>query len=181
MLYVFKKTNILMMDIKPKFIPSEVEKMLQDSTKELQFYFQKKAYAHGLYFIFHQTYLYNTVLDACNLRIKNIVKICDQLSHICRDMNIEIEKLNAQKDFSKEILDFDYKNYLKNYSQNAEHWNESYNAIIAKIDKLHAVCNQLTVRQESAFRRASNLSVYSNKEFSKHNIHALNDQCVLVL
>lgn len=175
MLYVFKKGELILTDIKRSTYPDLVTDMLADATTKQVYYYQKRSYAHALYCIFKETTLYNTILDACHLRIKYISKICDQSTHLCKNMNISILQLISQKDFSKEILDFDCEQYLKNYSQKAEHWNESFNKICERIDKLYGICNQITVRQESVYRRATTLNVYYNKEYSKHNSHDLNE------
>lgn len=175
MLYVFKKSELVLRDIKRTTYPASVRDMLVDASVKQAYYYQKRSYAHALYYIFKETTLYNTILDACHLRIKYISKICDHCTHLCRQMNVSIQQLISQKDFSKQILEFDFEQYLKNYSQKAEHWNESFNKICERIDKLYGICSQITVRQESVYRRATALNVCFNKEYSKHNSHDLNE------
>lgn len=174
MLYVFHKSEMLFNDITLKNTPESVKNMLHNSSTQLQYHFQKRAYAHALHFILNECNLYNSLLDACTHKIRRMLKICDTTANLCKDMIIGIEQMKTQKDFSKHILEFDCKQYLKNYSQHANHWIDTFNVVVERSEKLEGLCKQLIVRQESATRRTQTLNNAFNKEFSCESNHDLN-------
>lgn len=83
--------------------------------------------------------------------------------------------LIAQKEMGKEVLDFDVKQYLKQFSQNATHWVKLHTDVANEIDKLNEVSLRLVVRFESAQRRTDSIHKASEKEYSKYSDHKLND------
>lgn len=177
MIYVFKKTIILKEDIQPD-IPNLVKTMLE-TAPILKYHFQKLYYAQSLYFSFRETKLYNTVLDACSSRVKYMLKISNDMRDKCNKMISNIQMLTAQKELCKEILEFDVKQYLKLFSQDATHWVKSYTDIANEIDKLNELSLRLVVRFDSAIRRIDGLHSESEKIFSKYTDHKLNQTYVI--
>lgn len=173
MIYVFKSNKILKEDNKISKIPKLVTSMLEN-TSTLPYYFQKVSYAHALFFTYKETKIYNTVLDACNVRVKYMQKLMTELHEKCNQMTLNIHKLIAQKDMSNEILNFDVKQYLKHFSQDATHWNDSFTNVANEIEKLSELCQRFVKRFNSAYRRNEIIFVTSEKIFSKHCEHALN-------
>ncbi|GLV48609.1 I-kappaB kinase beta [Carabus blaptoides fortunei] len=174
MLYVFHKSEMFNNDITLKYRPESVQDMFTNSSTPLQYHFQKRAYAHALYFIWNETNQYNSLLDAFTQKIHRMLQICDVTVNMCKAMQVRVEQMRSQKEFSKHVLEFDCKQYLKNYSQNANHWLETFNSTVERSEKLEGVCKQLIVRQESATRRTQTLGNAFGKEFSSDNNHDLN-------
>lgn len=172
MVYVFKTSEIYKNEIHPE-IPKLVGKMLEN-TSVMQYSIQKQSYAHSLYFIYRENRLYNTLLDACQIRLSNVESEFTEVQSKCTTLTANIEKLTSEIKFSKNILEYDMEQYLKQFSQNATHWQSSHQQINDEVERITEISIKLHKRISSVNKRMSIIKNESENKYSKFSKHNLN-------
>lgn len=171
MIYVFKTSEILKEEIHPE-IPKLVRNMLENMSV-MPYHFQKHSYAHSLYFIYRENHLYNTLLDACQIRLANIESSFIEVRKQCSTMTGNIDKLVSQREFTENVLNYDVAQYLKLFSQDATHWRASHQEITDEIARLIEISHKLCKRFDSVNRRITMIKDESENKYSKFAKHIL--------
>jgi hypothetical protein len=68
MVYLFRRGSLSIGKVTP-LIPPAVGKMMEDPRSKVAYVHQKRAWAHAVFFLRQEMELYQTFMEACNVKM----------------------------------------------------------------------------------------------------------------
>lgn len=178
MLFIYRKGHILAEQDMKNFQSRDISYILGEPKKPFDHLHQKRIYGQALYLVFQEGRYYDTLLDACVLKLNYLIKKCTQSKALLKQMSEQSVALCAQLSMSQVMAQFDLEQLAKYGGEKSENnyeskWNLQLQEMKSKIEKLKTATSKVITRYESAFSRAIQLNTKYGDAFSKEKSNDL--------
>ncbi|XP_059475472.1 inhibitor of nuclear factor kappa-B kinase subunit alpha isoform X2 [Neocloeon triangulifer] len=151
-LYVLQKGRLELPQVKPN-IPTLVGQMVSDIKSVFEYQFQRRSWAHAVFFLQQEASLYCNFLRAHRAKMLSVLSKTCELGKLVQRVQQEKQRLSSLKDLFTASLEFDLSKVSELKSSNLEKisgvWSESKTQLLNKIMTVDERLSQLEIEAEA--------------------------------